>query len=241
MSSRPGSTIDYHRGRLLVACMLGVSRFWYLGSTVPVDSRLAPRRSKPVFSFVWDYKREWLSRSSASLPPSHGGLGTVDMASKLASLRVMWIKRFLVGREHPWKCFFRHFLRCAFLSEPVERVFAFHQVGTSTMHRFPLFYQQVLDSWLQLGTATFAANEWVVHCENGNFAVKELLAHQAYLRLCGFPEHRCAQCFQDYGIDWPSLWHDLEQFFIDKPIWKTNFLLAHGILPSTIAFSGGAL
>ena len=173
-----------------------------------------------------------MARSSASLPPSHGGLSTVDIASKLASLRVLWIKRFLVGREHPWKCFFRHFLR---------RVFAFHQVGTSTMRRLPLFYQQVLDSWLRLGTATFAANEWVVHCENGNFALKELLAHRAYLRLRGFPEHRCAWRFQNYGIDWPSLWHDLEQFFIDKPIWKTNFLLAHGILPSMIAFSSGAL
>ena len=47
-----------YRGRALVACMLGVSRFWYLGSTVPVDSHLAPRISRSVFSFIWDYKRE---------------------------------------------------------------------------------------------------------------------------------------------------------------------------------------
>ena len=47
-----------YRGRALVGCMLGVSRFWYLGSTVPVDSHLAPRISRSVFSFIWDYKRE---------------------------------------------------------------------------------------------------------------------------------------------------------------------------------------
>ena len=62
-----------YRGRALVACMLGISRFWYLGSTVPVSSDLAPRITRSVFAFVWNYKREWLSRSSASLPPSQGG------------------------------------------------------------------------------------------------------------------------------------------------------------------------
>ena len=57
-----------YRGRALVACMLGISRFWYLGSTVPVSSDLAPRITRSVFAFVWNNKREWLSRSSASTP-----------------------------------------------------------------------------------------------------------------------------------------------------------------------------
>ena len=213
--------------------MLGVSRFWYLGSTVPVDSHLAPRISRSVFSFIWDYKREWLSRSSASLPPSRGGLGAIDIASKLASLRVMWIKRFLVGREHPWKCFFRHFLRRAFLSEPVERVFAFTNVGQSTLRRLPPFYRQVLDSWFLFGTTAHGETEWVVYCDRHHqFALKDLTAQRAYLQLRGFPTHRCVYKFQNYNIDWPSIWHDLENHFIDKPIWKTNFLLAHGILPT---------
>ena len=220
-----------YRGRALVACMLGVSRFWYLGSTVPVGSHLAPRISTSVFSFVWNYKREWLSRSSASLPPSRGGLGTVDIASKLASLRVMWIKRFLVGHEHPWKCFFRHFLRRAFLSEPVERVFTFTHVGLSTRRRLPIFYQQVLDAWLKLGSATIVENSWVVQAGNG-LPLNELTAHRAYLRLRGLTDHRCTERFRDYHIDWPAIWHDLELFFQDKAIWKTNFLLAHGILPT---------
>ena len=46
-----------YRGRALVACMLGISRFWYLGSTVPVSSDLAPRITRSVFAFVWNYKR----------------------------------------------------------------------------------------------------------------------------------------------------------------------------------------
>ena len=223
-----------YRGRALVACMLGVSRFWYLGSTVPVDSHLAPRISRTGFSFIWDYKREWLSRSLASLPPSRGGLGAIDIASKLASLRVMWIKHFLVGREHPWKCFFRHFLRRAFLSEPVERVFAFTKVGPSTMRQLPVFYQQVLDSWLRFGTIATIDTEWIVCCErHPHIALKDLSAHGTYLQLRGSSTHRCVDKFKDYNIDWPSIWRDLDDYFIDKPIWKSNFLVAHGILPTT--------
>ena len=214
--------------------MLGVSQFWYLGSMVPVDSHLAPRISRSVFSFIWDYKREWLSRSSASLPPSRGGLGAIDIASKLALLRVMWIKRFLVGREHPWKCFFRHFLHRAFLSKPVERVFTFTNVGQSTMRQLPPFYKQVLDSWFQFGTIARGETEWVVRCNRHHqIALKDLSAHRAYLQLRGFSTHRCVNKFRDYNIDWPSIWHDLDNYFINKPIWKTNFLLAPGILPTT--------
>ena len=138
--------------------MLGISRFWYLGSTVPVSSDLAPRITRSVFAFVWNSKREWLSRSSASLPPSHGGLGVVNIALKLASLRVMWVKSFLVGGYHPWKCFFRHFLRRAFLSEPVERVFDLKSIGSSTLRRLPLFYHQVLAAWLLMANRDNIAN-----------------------------------------------------------------------------------
>ena len=214
--------------------MLGVSRFWYLGSTVPVDSHLAPRISRSVFSFIWDYKREWLSRSSASLPPSLGGLGAIDIASKLASLRVMWIKHFLVGRKHPWKCFFRHFLRRAFLAEPVERVFSFSNVGPSTRRRLIHFYQQVLDAGLRLGTITRVEADWVVCCGcHLQIPLDDLSAHRAYLQFHGHSTPRCINTFKVYNIEWRSIWNDLDIYSIDKPIWKTNFLLAHGILPTT--------
>ena len=140
-----------YRGRALVACILGASRFWYLGSTVPVDSRLIFRINQLLFRFIWDGKGEWLRRSSVVQPLLRGGLGVVNVASKLASLRVMWVKRFLVGPEHPWKCFFRHFLRRVFLAEPVMRVFNLKVIGRSTLKKLPLFYQQVLEAWIALG------------------------------------------------------------------------------------------
>ena len=146
----------------------------------------------------------------------------------------MWIKRFLVGREHPWKCLFRHFLRCTFLFEPVECVFTFNNVGPSTMIRLSPFYQQVLDSWFRLRTIARVENEWMVRCDRYHqIALNDLSAHRAYLQLRGFTIHCCVIKFSNYNIDWYSIWKDLDIYFIHKPIWKTNFLLAHGILPTT--------
>ena len=163
----------------------------------------------------WLRIREWLSRSSASLPPSQGRLGVVNIASKLASLRVMWVKSFLVGGYHPWKCFFRHFLCLAFLPEPVKRVFTFQSVGTSTMRRLPMFYQEVLAAWFLMDTR-----------EN----LENLTSKLAYRRIQPAVTHRCVTKFADYHLDWPALWHDLDLFFVDKRIWKTNFLILRGIL-----------
>ena len=119
-----------YRGCALVACILGASCFWYLGSTVPVDSRLIFRINQLLFRFIWDGKGEWFRWSSVVQPLLRGGLGVVNVASKLASLRVMWVKCFLVGPEHPWKCFFRHFLRQAFLAEPVMHVLNLKVIGS---------------------------------------------------------------------------------------------------------------
>ena len=102
------------------------------------------------------------------------------------------------------------------------------------MRRLPPFYKQVLDSWFQFGTIARGETEWVVCCDHHHqIALKDLSAHRAYLQLRGFSTHRCVHKFRDYNIDWLSIWHNLVNYFINKPIWKTNFLLAHGILPTT--------
>ena len=77
-----------------------------------------------MFLFVWGKKREWLSRSSVIQPTNKGGLGVVDFWCKLVWLKVMWVKRFLFFPGDRWHLFFRHYLRRAFLAEPVNRVFA---------------------------------------------------------------------------------------------------------------------
>ena len=129
----------------------------------------------------------------------------------------MWVKSFLVGGYHPWKCFFRHFLRRAFLSEPVERVFRFTSIGASTLRCLPAFYHQVLAAWLLMPNRDNIDN---------------LTRKLAYRRIQPAVTHRCIIKFAAYNLDWPALWSDLELYIVDKPVWKTNFLLLHSILPT---------
>ena len=42
-----------------------------------------------LFPFVWSKKREWMARSSVIQPVSQGGLGIVDIAKKILSLRAV--------------------------------------------------------------------------------------------------------------------------------------------------------
>ena len=104
----------------------------------------------------------------------------------------------------------------AFLSEPVKRVFTFEHIGSSTMCRLPGFYQQVLAAWLLTGNRD--------HLEN-------LTSKITYRCIQPAVTHRCVTKFADYHLDWPALWPDLDFFFVDKPIWKSNVLILHGILP----------
>ena len=129
----------------------------------------------------------------------------------------MWVKSFLVGGYHPWKCFFRHFLCCAFLAEPVERVFSFSSIGASTLRRLPAFYHQVLAAWLLME-------------QRDN--LEQLTSRIAYRPIQPVVTHRCQTKFATYHLDWPALWCDLDLYFVNKPIWKTNFLIIHGILPT---------
>ena len=72
-------------------------------------------------------------------------------------------------------------------------------------------------------------------CCNRHYQIplEDLSAHRAYLQFRGYSILRCVNTFKGYNIAWRSIWNDLDIYFIDKPIWKTNFLLAHGILPTT--------
>ena len=83
------------------------------------------------------------------------------------------------------------------------------------MRRLPVFYQQVLAAWLLMDNRDNLANlTWKI----------------AYHRIQPAVTHRGVIKFAEYQLDWPALWRDLDLYFVNKPVWKTNFLILHGIL-----------
>ena len=65
--------LSFH-GRALIANTLGLSLFWYLGSFLVMPSNVIAAINSRIFPFVWQRKREWLSRASITQRPGQGGL-----------------------------------------------------------------------------------------------------------------------------------------------------------------------
>lgn len=83
------------RGCALVANLLGLPLFWYQATIFDIPKVIIPQLNKILFGFIQQKKREWLVRSSVTLPLASGGLRVVNVAQKLSSLRAVWIRRYL--------------------------------------------------------------------------------------------------------------------------------------------------
>ena len=155
----------------------------------------------------------------------------MDIAKKVSAFRVVWAKRFLSGEKRGWQLFFRHYLRRAFLAEPVSRVFNLRQVGTSTLRKIPLFYPEVISAWLQVG-GHHASGGWVVPCTGAEpLALSNVTAKVVYdilVRNTGH-EHRCVEKYSAIRVEWHSVWKNLELRH-DRAALDTSWLIAHGVL-----------
>ena len=221
------------RGRALIMNTLGLSKFWYLGSICSIPFNIIRRINHIIFPFLWNKKREWISRSSLTQPTNQGGLGIVDLHRKLSSLTVLWVKRFLLGADHSWKFFFRYFLRRTMLAEPVERVFTQSNISTATLRTLRSFYQRVIQSWLDIKGNTINSL-WVVPRPepSPNIPLDHLTACIAYRPLTQL-QHSPPRCETKYPfIEWSTVWANLNHLRFMRPALDTSWLACHGVLPT---------
>ena len=227
------------RGRALIVNILGLSTFWYLASVVFMPTLVVTEINKLIFPFVWAKKREWLARSSVTKPSNIGGLGVVDVSSKIGSLHVLWMKRFLCGSRHGWHFFFDFQLRKAFDIPSTLSTIDFLRSGhlpAYRVKRLPPFYRSVVSSWTSLN-ASFESLSWAVPFSGSSFPLSELTASKAYsiLRSKSDTPHRCIDKYSTLGIGpliWKQVWLLLDLWRFLRPVRDTNWLLFHGILPT---------
>jgi hypothetical protein len=131
----------------LIANTLGLSIFWYQATLFDIPKTVIFRINKILFPFVWDKKREWMARSSVTQPLAQGGLGVVDAARKLLSLRAVWLRRYF--SPHPWLVFFDFYVSLHF-GHPVPDVLARAHIPAYLVKKLPSFYASVLRAWIAL-------------------------------------------------------------------------------------------
>ena len=221
------------RGRTLILNTLCLSKFWYLGSICSIPLNTIKQINHITFPFLWNKKRKWVSRSSLTQPINQGGLGIVDFHRKLSSLAVLWVKRFLLGVDHPWKYFFRYFLRRTMLAEPVERVFTQPTISTTTLRKLPTFYQRVIQSWLDIKGCN-NNNLWVVpRPEPAPDIPLECLTACAAYQLLTQLQYTTPRCeTKNPFLEWPTVWANLNHLRFIRPALDTSWLTCHGVLPT---------
>ena len=177
-----------------------------------------------------------MARTSVIQPLHQGGLGVVDITSKLLSLRAVWLRRFFCHPHHPWSSFFSYHIASAFSNQTVVQVLSRTRIPAYLINKLPPFYRGILSSWVQL-KGSFDNNQWVIPRPNLDpVSLSDLTAHVSYTLLTAANriDHRSVAKFRDMSIpvEWSQVWASLRIWRFVRSVQDTAWLSFHGILPT---------
>ena len=167
-----------YRGRVLILNNLVASLLWHRLSCVDPPSGLLAEIQKKMVEFFWGGGGlHWVPQGVLYLPREEGGQGLIHLASRTATFRPQFIKRYLTGpTDLVWKnvtsCILRHVSTVG-----LDTALFLTDSKFLKLNGFPPFYQGVFKSW-----ALFNHNV----CENTNslyWLLKEPLIHRSRLDI----------------------------------------------------------
>jgi len=97
-------------GKITIIKALLISRIIYVATVYTVPSKFIIDINKILFSFLWNSKREKVKRGVIINTSKAGGLDMVDIESKIKSLRLSWLSKFVDDHPRPWKNIFNFWL-----------------------------------------------------------------------------------------------------------------------------------
>ena len=95
-------------GKVVVLKILVTSQIIYLASAVPVPSNVVKEINKLMYSFLWSSRKEKVKRSVCINQNVKGGLNMVDIQTRIGSLRLSWLSRFIMNECASWKILFSY-------------------------------------------------------------------------------------------------------------------------------------
>ena len=160
----------------------------------------------------------------------------VDLQHKIHALHVVWVRHLWVHHGQPSVFFFQHYLQVSFNVCTVDQVLLLAAPSPTALSLLPPFYRSVMTSWFLLPR----------HLENGEIVVgsvaspccplRSLTTRFTYRELSRLdaPEHRTVGKYSSWGltVEWNTVWRNLSLWQFIRPIRDTNWLIAHGILPT---------
>ena len=104
-------SLTYNGKAVIVNSFVGAS-LNYVGSVVPCPDHLIKKMSTMIWHFFWDGKIDRIKRSTIVGPKSMGGIGLIDIACKLLSVKLQWLKCYC-NEQGAWKIMFDYWIRKA--------------------------------------------------------------------------------------------------------------------------------
>ena len=134
-------------GRILIFKSLALSKVLYTCTMTNFTKDFIKQLEDLRKNFIWNGKRPKIKHSTLIADYVDGGYKDVDIETKLSSLRIIWIRRFLDNSFHAWKA-----VPYSLLSDiGVTSIFHFNFKPSlfcaQKMTHLPQFYQQMIALW----------------------------------------------------------------------------------------------
>ena len=139
-------------GKIIIIKTLLISQIIYVASVFTAPTKFVKEINKLLFTFLWNSRKEKVKRSVVINPPKAGGLGMVDIESKIKSLRLSWMLKFFDNYPRPWKNI------CNFWLEKIAISRTCFMINCSPKDMFnlcekyniPSFYKDLLFCWAEI-------------------------------------------------------------------------------------------
>lgn len=130
-------------GKITVFKSLVFSKIVFISYLNSVPKGIESKIEQIQKKFIWEGKRPKIKHLTLICDYSDGGLKSLDIHSKLTSLKLCWIKRLYDSNFHPWKNIPLKLIQMNFGQTNIF----YPNAQLNFNSKFPIFYQNIAKEW----------------------------------------------------------------------------------------------
>ena len=133
------------KGKVTIFESLAISKIVHLAIITKFPNTVIEELKQIQKTFSWDKKKVKTKQNTLRNDYKDGGLKSVDIEHKIASLKCSWVKHLYTENFHEWKIF-----PSQYINKLSGKNFKFHSnlnVPKNTLSYFPSFYKDILKLW----------------------------------------------------------------------------------------------
>ena len=132
-------------GKITIFKSLAISKIVHLAIITKVPKTVVEELMEIQKNFSWDNKKVKIEQNTLCNNYRDGGLKSVDIEHKIASLKCSWVKRLYTENFHEWKIIPLQYVNKFFCKN--FKVACNLNIRKNTLSYFPSFYKDILRIW----------------------------------------------------------------------------------------------